>query len=42
MSEQQEVPLKSGIEYAKKLQAIFQQTSAKQNEGVQEVFASLA
>jgi hypothetical protein len=42
MAEQQEVPIKSGIEYAKKLKAIFQQTSAKSNEGIDELFKAMA
>ncbi len=42
MSEQQDVTIKTGIEYAKKLQAMFFQTSAKTNEGVQEMFSNLA
>lgn len=42
MSESQEVPIKSGIEYAKKLKAIYQQTSAKTNEGIDELFYQMA
>jgi GTPase SAR1 family protein len=42
MAESQEVPIKSGIELAKKLKATFQQTSAKTNEGVEELFKTLA
>lgn len=42
MAEQQVVPIKSGIEYAKKLKAIFQQTSAKSNEGIDDLFRTIA
>ena len=36
------MPIKLGIELAKKLKATFQQTSAKSNEGVEELFTNLA
>ena len=34
--------MKSGIEYAKKLKAVYMQTSAKTNEGIQELYQMIA
>ena len=42
MAEYQEVPMEQGIKYAKKIKAICMQTSAKDNEGIQELFEALA
>jgi hypothetical protein len=42
MAHKQEVPIESGIKYAKKINAIFMQTSAKENEGIEELFHAVA
>ena len=42
-SQEEQVPLKLGMEYAKKLKATaFKQTSAKENTGIDELFYTIA
>lgn len=42
MSSEEQVSMKTGIEYAKKLKAQFIQTSAKENIGIDDLFYNIA